>query len=790
MYPHAILLSVALVFLLVIVTYKTFVRFDSSFERTEFVKSRKRIRFFLLLTRSFMFIMLSIAIATPYNEEVITLPGDPSLKMLADNSKSFELFESGIESLKSQLETKIPTSIAYLATGETSNIGDSIIQNSEGEDNLLLITDGNNNEGRDLGDVILFASKLNTSINMLKINQINSDVGINVVGPKEVIVGTENEYIVRVANVGDDLSYHVEVTIDDEIVIGEEAWGSKDFSFSKKLGKEGYHKIVAELTGVDENDYFEQNNIYYKSIKVVPRPHVLYVTEKESPLLGILQTIYDIDASPSIPSILDYDAIIIDDIPAVVLNSKVEQLNEFVSEKGNGLLVVGGSNSYDRGNYKNSLFETILPVNVGQAEIEEKKSANAIILIDISESTGYTVGQGDIDYEKALAIGMLSDFREDDMVGVAAFNHMSYTVSPLTRLDEKYDLEKRIRALKDIGGTVVLAGLQKADNMLSQARGSKYIIVISDGMTQQKEEAIEFADSLRRRGIKVYTVGVGGKTNREFLINLAEAANGIYFEPDKSQHLRLLFGSSAEPLEEDLSLVMFDSTHFITRGIELRAKVSGLNFVVPKTSGRMIITTNEGYPIITTWRYGLGRVAVFSTDNGDKWGGELLSANNFKMIGRLVNWAVGDLSRNKVQDITIDDVSLGERTDIVFVSSDVPESQELSFAKVDANLYVASTDSNETGFYEYGGAFGAVNYKKEYGKLGLNEELIDLVTISGGHIFEANNAEEIAKTIKTISRRKKVDFITFRWPFTSLAISLFLFEIFIRRMRENKLGRR
>jgi Mg-chelatase subunit ChlD len=701
MYPHVMLLSFALIFLLLIVTYKTFVRFDSNFERTEFVKSRRRVRFFLLLTRSFMFIILSIAIATPYNEKVITLPGDPSLKMLVDNSKSFELFETGIDGLKSQLETKIPTSVAYLASGETSNIGDSIIQNSEGEDNLLLITDGNNNEGRNLGDVILFASKLNTSINMLKINQVNSDVGIKVIGPKEVIVGTENEYVVRVANVGDDLNYHVEVTVDDEIVVGEEAWGSKDFSFSKKLGREGYHKVIAKLTGVDENDYFEQNNIYYKSIKVVPRPLILYVTEKESPLLTILQTIYDVDSSPVMPSgTLNYDAVIIDDIPAVALNSKVDQLNEFVSEKGNGLLVVGGPNSYDRGNYKSSLFETILPVNVGQAEIEEKQSANAIILIDISESTGYTVGQGDIDYEKALAIGMLSDFREDDMVGVAAFNHLAYTVSPLTRLDEKYDLVKRIRALKDIGGTVILAGLQKADNMLSQARGSKYIIVISDGMTQQKEEALEFADSLRRRGIKIYTVGVGGKTNREFLINLAEAANGIYFEPDKSQHLRLLFGSSAEPLEEDLSLVMFDSTHFVTRGVELRAKVSGLNFVVPKTSGRMIITTNEGYPIITTWRYGLGRIAAFSTDNGDKWAGELLSANNFKMIGRLVNWAVGDLSRNKVQDITIDDVSLGERTDVVVVSRDAPQSQELSFAKVDANLYVASTLANETGFYE------------------------------------------------------------------------------------------
>ncbi|MFC1704737.1 VWA domain-containing protein [Nanoarchaeota archaeon] len=787
MYSYAILFAIPLILLLTILIYKRSIKFTNDLERKEFSRSRRRIRLFMMITRSLMIICLAIAIATPYAEKVITLPGNPSLKILADNSSSFGLFKPNIaEELASKLEGKIPVSLVYIASGETSRIGDAIIHNSAGDDNILLVSDGNNNKGRSLGDVILFASTLNTSINMLNIKPEKSDVGIKVVGPKEVIVGTQNEYAIRVTNVGDTLNYHIEVIVDNEIVIGQEAQGSRDFTFSRRFGSEGHHKITAKITGAGSKDYFSQNNIFYKAVKVVPRPRILYVTQKSSPLLSILDTIYEVHTDSVIPNDLNYDGVIINDLPNEYLGHRTDLLSDYTSEKGNGLLVVGGGSSFDRGSYKNSLFETLLPVNVGQAEMEEKKSANVVIVIDISESTGHTVGKGSIDQEKALAVAMLDDFRQDDVVGAVAFNHLAYTVSPLTRISEKGDITSRILSLRDVGGTVVLAGLQKADLLLSEARGSKYIILISDGMTQLKEESIEYADSLRSRGVRIYTVGVGDKTNTDFMRDLAAAGNGMYFEPDESQHLRLLFGSAAEPLGEDLSLVMFDGTHFITRGIELRGQVSGLNFVVPKTTGRRIVTTNEGYPIITIWRYGLGRIAALTTDDGEHWGGNLLDANNFKLIGRLVNWVVGDLSRNKMHDISIEDTNLGEQINIVVVSDGFPEGNNLEFAKVDANLYLANTEATEEGFYEYNGALGAVNYKKEYEKLGLNQELIDVVTVSGGHIFEPEDIDKIVETIKTVSKRKKVDFITFRWPFVSAVIIIFLLEILVRRIRENK----
>lgn len=790
MYSYAILLLAILIPFLTYIIYKNFIKFENSLEKQEFKKKRRGIRLFMLYTRTFIFVCLVIAIATPFTERVVTLPGNPSLKILVDNSSSFQLFEEDIDALKTSLETRIPVNVVYIAEGETSKIGDAIIHNAAGDDNLLLVTDGNNNKGRSLGDVILFASTLNTSINMLDVSPVKSDISIKVIGPKEVIVGTENEFIIMVTNVGDELTYHVEVTVDDRIVIGEEAYGTRDFSFKERFAGEGHRKIVAKLTGVDENDHFEQNNIFYKAVKVSPRPRLLYVVEKVSPMLSVLNTIYNIDAGPAIPTNLDYDAIIIDDIHSSQINSRVDELSDFISEKGNGLLVVGGLNSYDGGAYKDSLFETLLPVNVGQAELEQKRSANVVVVIDISESTGYTQGTGSIDFEKSLAVAMLDDFRPDDAVGVVAFNHLAYLVSPLTRLGDKGNITSRILSLQDVGGTVVLAGLQKADAMLSQSRGSKYMIVISDGMTQLKEEAIEFAESLSNRGMKIYTVGVGDKTNRGFMQNLAVAGRGIYFEPEKSQHLRLLFGSSAEPLRDALSLVIFDGSHFISRGVELSAKVSGFNYVVPKPTGRRIITTNEGYPIITIGRYGLGRVAALTTDNGEKWGGELLNRDNFRLTGRLVNWVIGDLSRNKRYDIAIEDTNLGEKINIVVVSDEFPQSEELIFSKVDANLYLATTEATEEGFYEYNGAIGAVNYKKEYEKLGLNQELIDVVTASGGHIFKSEDADSIVETIKTVSKRRKLEFITYRWPFVSAAVILFLLEIFVRRLRENKMMRR
>ena len=137
-------------------------------------------------------------------------------------------------------------------------------------------------------------------------------------------------------------------------------------------------------------------------------------------------------------------------------------------------------------------------------------------------------------------------------------------------------------------------------------------------------------------------------------------------------------------------------------------------------------------------------------------------------------------------DVKIKDTNLGDSTQVNVVSDTIPEDKGLDFSKVDVNSYSAAFRPSEAGFFEFLGATVAVNYNTEYETIGLNPMLNDLVTVSGGHVFERSKIDEMVEKIKEISRRTKVKVKNYRWPFIIIAIILFLFEVTIRRIRENR----
>ena len=786
--PYFIYLIIPLVLILIILVKINFVKFKKEEEKKAFIKEHKKDRLIFIILRSLIFLFLLIAIASPYKTRETATEGNPSLTILADNSSSFDIFDTTIAAkLKDSLEKYFPVTLKYIAYGERSAIGDGILQNTEGDDNILVVSDGNNNYGRDLGDVILFASILNTTINTVKLAPLKKDVSILVDGPSQVIEQSENTFRVIINNLG-NLHYTFEVFVDgDQVSVDSE--GRFSWRFQR-----GFHKIMARVL-VGNEDYFNQNNIYYKSVKSVPRPKLLFVAGKDSPLEEALGKIYDIKKEENIPDKLDdYDSVILDDININrISNEKVDLLSDYLSEKGKGLIVVGGENSFDKGNYKGSYFESLLPAQVGVGEKGKGGNINIVLVIDISESTGFGFSESSsntkIDVEKALAINILNDIALEDNVGVVAFNHMGYVVWQFSKLITSIaELPKKIASLRDTGGTLVSTGIYKAVNMLDKAQGSKNIIVISDGITQQPADALNLAKDASSRGMRIYTVGVGENTNEAFMKDLALAGGGIYFRPSESQRLKLLFGEpeEEEKKEDSMDIVIVDTNHWITKGdLDLSVKLSGYNFVVAKASGRKLVATNADRPILIVGRYGLGRIVVLATDDGSKWSGQLLSKENSKIITRMINWAVGDFTRNNELDVRLTDTTVGKSSDINVISQEQPDEKGYEFAKIGPGLYSAKFRPEKEGFYQILGGTIAASYNDEYEKIGMNPKLEELVTLSGGYVFDPNNIEKIRDVIISMSKRIKVETIQYRWPFIVIAIILFLIDILIRRIREN-----
>src|SRR3989338_9320954 len=474
-YSYVLVVIVPVLLLIFWFTRKTFVKFGNRFELENYLKSKKTDRRIVLALRSLAFVFLLLAIASPFMLESKSVPGNPRLTILVDNSSSMVLYNSNVAyDLYKKLEGTVPVQIRTIASGEHSTIGNGILNNIEGNDNVLVVTDGLNNEGKLLGDIMLFASGINSSISTLKMDAVKNDVGVTIDGPPGLIKDTEGDFVVRVSVVGSSIPYTLQVSMDDSsLILEEQGSGSKTFAFSRIFPEGEYHKLTARLLNVGKDDYFQNNNVYYKSVKIVPRPKILYMTQKTSPLAEQLFKIYEVDVRDSLPQDLsDYMAVIFNDIPASSINSRIDGLSSYVSD-GNGLIFLGGEHSYDRGGYKGTLLETLLPVKIGASEESNKSDINVVLVIDISQST-----EGEkIRVEKALALSVVDSLSEKNNIGAVAFGNghtercQAFDILPggLKPLKEvKKELKDRIAKLDFDGQSCFDVGVQGGAQLLSK----------------------------------------------------------------------------------------------------------------------------------------------------------------------------------------------------------------------------------------------------------------------------------------------------------------------------------
>jgi uncharacterized membrane protein len=786
-YPIILAFIIPVLIVLAILMNKCFIKFTNKQEKREYEKAHKGRKIFVIITRCFIILYLLVALSSPYTLKEEVMKGDYSLKILVDNSTSMELFDTNVANdVFNNIKEKIPVTIIPIGSKDYSPIGDELINKMHGNDNILLITDGQNNKGKELSHVMFFANLLNTTINSLEIPSKNYDYSVVIEGPSEAIVGTENEFFVRIYQAGSPPEYSLYVTVDDQPTPIEKV-DNNLYKFSKALSH-GYHKIKARL---ETQDYFKENNIYYKSIHVLPKPTVLYVTAKDPRLTTLLRPIYDIEVKENIPQDLtDYSAIILDDMHSSKLDSKTEYLSDYVLE-GGGLFVMGGEYSFDKGDYQNSLFETLLPVKVGEAGAGGELSTTIVLVIDISESTGQdfsrTSSTSKVDVEKSLALEIIKGIDLRDRVGVVAFNHKAYSLARVGLLGEiESNITQKISALHDTGGTLVYSGLKQAERLMDGSLGSKNVILISDGVDAIPSLSLDLAKEFADKNIKLFTVGVGEATNRAFLQTLAVETGAQYFEPSQTQKLKILFGKREEmPQQETQSLVLFNTDHFITSGLSLNADVTGFNYVVKKASAQMLVSMGDGKPILTAWRYGLGRVIALSTDSGEKWSTQLLSTTNSKILMRSINWAIGDPQKNLKFYVKVKDTYLGETSKVLIKSNQQLTSNTLDFEKTDEDRYISYFTPSKVGHQEIFKAIIAVNNPIEYERVGLNNNLKDLVEITGGKTFKPSQTDELVDFIKTRSVRTKTTPRYWRWPFILIALIILLVEIFVRKIIES-----
>jgi len=329
-----------------------------------------------------------------------------------------------------------------------------------------------------------------------------------------------------------------------------------------------------------------------------------------------------------------------------------------------------------------------------------------------------------------------------------------------------------------------------AFELLKGKTGSNNVVFITDGVTLDSidlRETKKIVEAMYDRGIKTFVVGVGRSSkniNSDYLKELGSLGGGFYLEASEANRLKILFG---EPVKKDVGsafeIVLIDTHHFITKGVEPDAVLYGYNQVIPKGSANLLATTDSGEPALVVWRYGIGRVGALTVFSGENNLGELLSKKSSKLLTRTINWIIADPERKNEYYIDIGDTRINRNSIITVKSNKFPAGDGLEFTKTDENIYSAKFVAKKSGFNTLMGASYSVNYDPEYQRIGFNSDFNNIVESSRGKLFKPAQVDDIIEHVKSVSRRKVTEQNLVIKPFILAALFIFLFEVCIRRIK-------
>jgi len=784
-----------------------------------------------MLVRFFILSLLLIALASPYLIQSKRIRHEiPPITILDDASASMEIMSNesltAAENLMKDLSATVgnltqqsdAVKLETFSKGNRTELGDALYHNliktTRSNSLVVLVSDGNSNYGRNPIEVAKALRNANVTILSLAPEIEKPDVYISDVrGNKKTTAKSDYEITVVIGKTFDEKTeYKLRVWVDNEPfyqkVVAQKT-ETLEIPLTISFSTTGVHELKFSIE--PDDDRFAENDVFYKAVDVVDKPRVLLITNNSySALAHALGTLYQVSSTQSTDvDYRDYGAVVLDDLNANQFSKNdVDNLRDYLLDD-NGLVVVGGKNSFEFGGYYNSYLENLLPVKSAEKARDRRKEIAVVFLIDVSLSTEY--GQSEntkIDVEKALAIKMLRDLDARDSVGVLAFNTMPYVVAPIDKLENtRTDLEEKILRLQFGGGTDLLGAIGTAGEMLRYFTCSKYIVILSDGVIRKTrvELTAERVAELAKEGIVTHAIGVGFDTDEAVMKQLAYSGKGLYFKPEEYQRLRIEFGKEEEEAEKKTYPVNIKTRyHFITQNLDWDyVSVSDFNRVDEKSIAQVLLTSGTSQPLLTVWRFGLGRVAVLTTDNGELWGSELYTKDKGSLIGATTNWAIGDLEKSKSVRISSIDTNLGktanfevqtEKTPSVYLKH-VDKVTTLSAEKIGLNKFKSDFSPESTGFYGLKASTQegedtdavAVNYPDEYGSLGINiGTLARLSEITNGQFYTLRDLELLKSDILDYAKEKSVEDVKERkllaLYFVIAALALFFVDAVARRV--------
>lgn len=475
--------------------------------------------------------------------------------------------------------------------------------------------------------------------------------------PTEVRVDETHEVSVVIA--ATEESDATVTVLRDNNYYGEErvqlAPGDNVVTVQGGFSDEGVHSysVVVE----NRRDPIAVNNEAEALVRVTGQPSILYVaSEPSEPVLaalssqGITAEAVTSDGMPdNINELITYDAVVFDNVPAYDLSVKrMEMIEQYVRDTGGGFVMLGGDASFGAGGYYATPVEKALPVDMDVTSSMKVPSLAMIFVIDKSGSMGAVevTGLSKLDLVKEAVIASIEIMNDYYTVGLLAFDADSEWTVPLTRAGNREQIAEDLSRLSSGGGTVLEGALVEARAALAQQEAAvKHLIVLSDGLTSDAEFE-ELVNGLAQDSVTVSTVSIGSSSDRELMRNIAKWGGGRSYHTSDTSSVPRIFTSETTIVSRNL-IVEEDFIPTVTalspilQGIEPEQipPLRGFVLAYQKTGAQQVLSGTGSNPLLSTWQYGLGRSAAFTSDLRNKWGASWLDWDQYQQfLAQMVRW--------------------------------------------------------------------------------------------------------------------------------------------------------
>lgn len=495
-----------------------------------------------------------------------------------------------------------------------------------------------------------------------------------------------------------------------------------------------------------------------------------------------------------------------EDLPEGFLNN----IEAYIKDYGGGLGAIGGSNSFALGGYRDTPLETVLPVDMDLKGEKEIPKMAMVMVIDRSGSMAFGDGRtSQLTLAKEAAAKTLDSLREEDEVGVIAFESTYDWVVKLTQVTDKEAIEENIASIGLGGGTSIYPAVEAAQKALAGSDAKrKHIILLTDGQDGYRNYD-ELLSRLSEEDISLSTVAVGEGSDRELLSYLSREGNGRSYYTDIHSDIPRIFAQEVFLAARDY-LVNQKFTPVITSNSSLiREAVKdgvpplyGYVAASPKERALVHLESDTEDPLYATWQYGLGRTAAFLSDGENNWTRDWASWEGYPLlIKQMVNWTISDTieEKNKLEtaqkgntlkiSYELAEYTEGSTAEAVFTDED-GEQKTLELSQIKPGSFEGEITLEKIGIYginvrqkENG---SVVESRNTAAALQYSEEYRPVEDIAAFEAFVEGNMGSYVDTPAQAVENKPEDvrgYTSLGNLFLILAILFFVLDIIIRRFR-------